>query len=128
MGRASRDKGKRHERDVARWFDGTLRWPAHRTAMQAHRRGDTPDVHVESPIGVLFVECKNDRKLPGKAFLDAWEQAESYCIAGQVPVLMLHLHGSNKDMVVMEKEALRRLIGAFDGVARVGKEMVSCLD
>lgn len=111
MPKASRDKGKRGERRAAKWFTGTLGWPAFRTAAQAHTRGDTPDVRVTSPIGVVFCEVKETKALPSKGTLDALAQAESYCQDGEVPILWMHVAGSSQDIVVMEKGALLRLMG-----------------
>lgn len=116
VGKASRDKGKRGERRAAKWFTGALGWPAFRTAAQAHTRGDTPDVKVTAPAGVLFVEVKETKTLPGKATLDAWEQAKSYCNEDELPILWMHVGGTSEDLVWMEKAALLRLMeGGRDG-------------
>lgn len=111
LGRRKRSKGARGERRAAKWFTGTLGWPAFRTAAQAHTRADTPDVRVTSPAGVCFVEVKETKTLPSKGTLDALAQAESYCQAGEVPVLWMHVAGSSRDVVMMEKAALLRLMG-----------------
>jgi hypothetical protein len=121
VGKASREKGKRGERAAANWFTGTLGWPAFRTAMQAHTRGDTPDVEAQSPAGVVAVEVKNTATLPGKTTLKAMEQAASYCKDGEVPLLWMHIADTSLDIVcgvcgckcttmwMAEKEALRRI-------------------
>lgn len=109
-GKRSRDKGKRGERRAAQWFTGVLGWPAFRTAAQAHTRGDTPDVNVTSPIGVLFVEVKETATLPGKTTLAAMAQAEGYCQNGEIPILWMHVAGTSNDLVMMEKGALLRLM------------------
>lgn len=111
MPKAQREKGKRRERAIAYdYFAGVLGWVAWRTAAQAHTRGDTPDVVVQSPIGVLFVEVKDDATIPGKTFWKAWDQACSYCKAGELPVLTMHRQGTSVDLVVMEKATLVELV------------------
>lgn len=122
MPKASRDKGKRGERRAAQWFTGVMGWPAFRTAAQAHTRGDTPDVRVTAPIGVLFMEVKETKTLPGKATLDAMAQAESYCQDGELPILWMHVGGTSRDVVMMEKTALLRLMKGGDDGEEDGSE------
>lgn len=83
--------------------------------MQSSLRGDAPDVVADSPIGALFVEVKDDAKIPGKAMIDAWKQAAGYCKSGQTPVLVMHLQGTSNDLVVMEKSTLAMIVEEASG-------------
>lgn len=84
-GKASRDKGKRGERearDVMAWLTGR---PWRRGVGQTRRGSDVPDIEPESGDGSLWVEVKVSKRWP--AIGKAMEQAREAC-GGKVPMVL----------------------------------------
>lgn len=91
MGKASRDKGARFEREIAN--DLTDRWGVSikRNIGQARDGGD--DITVDP----FRIECKRRAKIAGYDFI---EQATAATDEGQIPVVVMRADGK-KPLVLM---------------------------
>jgi len=76
MSKKNRDRGKRHERAIAKLIGG-------------RRVGILGKHDVEDHKGKFSVECKSREVLP-KWFQKMWEQAERNCPEMLVPLLVIH--------------------------------------
>ena len=87
MGKASRDKGKRGERELAAEFRQYGFSDAHRTAQHCGRSGEAMDV-----VGLPFihVECKRVEKLN---LSEAMGQAIDDCKPGNLPAVFHRKNG-----------------------------------
>lgn len=82
MGRFSREKGKRGEREVAKLFSD-FGLPARRTAQYCGRNNDSSDVKVED-LPQLYVECKLGYS---KQIHDWFERAFEDAGADMIPII-----------------------------------------
>lgn len=102
MGRMSRDKGKRGERELAHELTRLFGVEARRG--QQFRGGpDSPDVNVDIPD--LHIECKRTERF---RLYEALDQAISDAGSGQVPVVM-HRSNLNPWVAVILLDDLPRL-------------------
>ncbi len=109
MGRASRDKGKRGEREAAAEL-ASLLGVTGRRGVQYHGGPDSPDVVLDGVA--IHVEAKRTERL---SLYAAVEQATSDAPAGSVPVVWHRANG--RDSVVIVSTA--RLVELSREVCRV---------
>ena len=97
----SRPDWKRTERAIASRLGG------HRVPVSGRARGDAPDIAHPR----LALEVKHRKTLPAW-LLDAMNQADACAHANQIPVAILHLHGSrhDRDLCVLRLSDLHRLL------------------
>lgn len=97
MGKASRDKGKRGEREVAERFR-EAGFDAKRSVGQSRCGSDAPDVVVDG-LPWLWVEVKRGKKTNIRAAL---AQARFQCAADQVPISITRDDGEREAVVSMD--------------------------
>jgi hypothetical protein len=111
MGRASREKGKRGEREAAAELGEALGVAARR-GVQFHGGPDSPDVVIEAAI---HVEAKRVESLQ---LYPAIEQATSDAPAGKVPIVW-HRRNNKPSVVIVETARLvdlaRAVVAAAEG-------------
>lgn len=101
MGRASRDKGKRGEREAAAEL-GQLLGVSGRRGVQYHGGPDSPDVVLEGVA--IHVEAKRTERL---ALYAAVEQAASDAPEGSVPIVWHRANGRDSVVIVRTADLVR---------------------
>ena len=101
MGRASRDKGKRGEREAAAELAALLGVTGRR-GVQYHGGPDSPDVVLDGVA--IHVEAKRTERL---ALYAAVEQATSDAPAGSVPVVWHRANGRDSVVIVSTDQLVR---------------------
>lgn len=104
MGRASREKGKRGERECASELASALGIAARR-GVQFHGGPDSPDVVIDAPI---HVEAKRVESLQ---LYPALEQATADAPAGKVPIVW-HRRNNKPSVVIVQTDRLVELARA----------------
>ena len=111
MGRASREKGKRGEREAAAELGGIIGVAARR-GVQFHGGPDSPDVVIDAAI---HVEAKRVESLQ---LYPALDQATADAPAGKVPIVW-HLRNNKPSVVIVETSRLvdlaRAIVAAAEG-------------
>ena len=115
MTTADRDRGKAHERRVARRLGGE------RVPSPGRERGYAPDVRHPR----WSIECKAWAKVP-HYLSDAMDQAVRSVRGAQVPVVILHVKGqrSDNDYVVMRMKEWEAAVGGSDLPSGMGEDGV----
>lgn len=67
--------------------------PVERIPVSGRRRGDKPD--IRHPF--FSIEAKHGRKAISAFLADAWDQACKSVRGQQIPMVILHKHGTNYD-------------------------------
>lgn len=98
MGRASRDKGMRGEREFAELVGGR------RIPLSGAQKGFENDVEVPTPIGTIRAEVK--RRKSGFSTLYGWLEDEREC-----PDIVAFRSDRKPWIVAMPLEVFQRLIG-----------------
>lgn len=100
MSKKNRNRGKAHERKVAKLIGGR------RTGVL----GKEDVTHI-----AFSVECKSREKIP-KWFTDFWEQAVANCEEGKKPLLVIHKLNQkyNDDWVVIKMEDFLEVINVVE--------------
>jgi hypothetical protein len=96
MGKMSRDKGARYEREIANWFKENFDCTAHRSQQFCGAAGDA-DVTTSLPI---HIECKRVEALK--------EDAKD----GRIPVV-IHKKNNKPSVLIVELDNLTKLIAAL---------------
>jgi hypothetical protein len=109
VGRASREKGKRGERECAAEL-ATLLGVAARRGVQFHGGPDSPDVVIDAAI---HVEAKRVESLQ---LYPAVEQATNDAPAGRVPIVW-HRRNNKPSVVIVETARLVDLARAIAAAA-----------
>ena len=100
MSTKNRNRGKRHERNIAKLLDGR------RLGVLGQHDVETADYSIE---------CKSREKLP-KWFVDFWEQAVRNCEPDKKPLLILHKLGQKylDDWVVIKMSDFLEVLDGKD--------------
>ena len=101
MGRASRDKGKRGEREAAAEL-GALLGVSARRGVQYQGGPDSPDVQLDGVA--IHVEAKRTERL---SLYAAVEQAASDAPEGSVPVVWHRANGRDSVVIVRTADLVR---------------------
>ena len=108
-GRASREKGKRGEREAAKAVAETLGCTARR-GVQFHGGEDSPDIQT-SIAGVHF-EVKRVERIQ----IEQWMQQATEDARGNCPVV-LHRRNGKEWLITLRLQDARRFIDAVDATA-----------
>ena len=114
IGRMSRRKGARGERDTVHALEAIFPPPRWRVQRRLQSRGDVgePDVavyHCDSPVPVVGVECKWGRKPNVRAALD---QAEANRRNGMLSPVLIHDDGGREFWALADRD-MRELLELY---------------
>lgn len=117
LGRTSRNKGASFERTIAKIIQAATGFEFLRTPLSGGFaknttkgsegfRGDIVPADKDVKL-FLHIECKNTKTWS----LPKWfEQAESDCPNGKIPVVVFHKHGTSRNYIALDLESFFRIV------------------